>query len=240
MLKTNPNHKHTYDAQGNVTCCSLEEKLHAKQISHELGEKENSPWREYQPAIISFVLLITGIVLDNFIQPIFFTEYIRLAWYVAAYIPVGFPVMKDAVKSISKGAFFSEFFLMSIATIGAFFINQYPEGVAVMLFYSIGELFQSAAVNKAKRSIKALLDIRPDEVTVSKDGKDMKVAPSEVEVGQVLRIKPGEKIAVSGVNRSGKITFLELAAGFYRNFDGSPRVFLGFIFCLESSKPNSL
>jgi Cd2+/Zn2+-exporting ATPase len=198
MLNTNPNHKHTYDAQGNITCCSLEEKINAKQISHEHGEKANSPWREYLPAIISFVLLMAGIAFDNFIQTNFFQGYFRLAWYVAAYIPVGLPVMKDAIKSISKGAFFSEFFLMSIATIGAFFINQYPEGVAVMLFYAIGELFQTAAVSKAKRSIKALLDVRPDTVTVLRNGIAKTVSPSEVLPNEIIQVKAGEKVALDG------------------------------------------
>ncbi|MCP2937839.1 hypothetical protein NK983_34610, partial [Salmonella enterica subsp. enterica serovar Typhimurium] len=78
---------------------------------------------------------------DNFIKPEFFKNYIRLVWYIIAYIPVGIPVIKDAFTSMIKGAFFSEFFLMSIATIGAFFIGEYSEGVAVMLFYAVGELF---------------------------------------------------------------------------------------------------
>ena len=205
MLNQDPNHKHTYDAKGNMTCCSLEEKIDAKTghpHSHDDGHNHDhdsaSPWKEYLPAIISFVLLITGIAFDNFMKPSSFTNYIRLAWYIVAYIPVGIPVIKDAVKSIAKGAFFSEFFLMSLATIGAFFIGEYAEGVTVMLFYAIGELFQTTAVNRAKRSIKALLDIRPDTVTVLRYGKTITVSPSEILIDEMIQVKAGEKVALDG------------------------------------------
>ena len=110
MINTDPNHKHTYDAQGNMTCCSLEEKINAK-TEHNHSDEDGhdhdheSAWKEYLPAIISFVFLMTGLVFDYFIKPDFFKDYVRLVWYIVAYIPVGVPVMKDAVKSISKGAF---------------------------------------------------------------------------------------------------------------------------------------
>ena len=106
--------------------------------------------------------------------------------------------MKDAVKSIGKGEFFSEFFLMSIATIGAFCIKEYSEGVAVMLFYAIGELFQTAAVSRAKRSIKALLDIRPDTVNVHRNGTIQTISPSDIQLGETIQVKPGEKVALDG------------------------------------------
>jgi Cd2+/Zn2+-exporting ATPase len=206
MINTDPNHKHTYDAQGNMTCCILEEKIdantgtphshvEAKQIPE--FEKE-SAWKEYLPAIISFIVLISGIVLDNFIKPEFFKKYVRLIWYIVAYLPVGIPVIKDAVTSIAKGSFFSEFFLMSIATIGAFFIGEYSEGVAVMLFYAVGELFQSAAVKRAKRSIKSLLDVRPDTVSVIRNGVATSISPSEVKIDETIQVKPGEKVALDG------------------------------------------
>lgn len=207
MINTDPNHKHTYDAKGHITCCSLEEKINAKTEQHHSDddghdhshESENeSVWKEYLPAIISFVLLVTGLVFDYFIKPQFFQGYIRLIWYIVAYIPVGVPVMKDAVKSISKGAFFSEFFLMSIATLGAFFIGEYSEGVAVMLFYAVGELFQTAAVNRAKRSIKALLDIRPDTVNVNRNGTLQTISPNEIQIGETIQVKAGEKVALDG------------------------------------------
>ncbi len=203
MINTDPNHKHTYDEQGKMTCCTLEDKIYAKaeEHSHEghnHDHEEESAWKEYLPAIISFVVLISGIILDNFIKPDFFKNYVRLIWYIVAYLPVGIPVLKDAVNSIAKGSFFSEFFLMSIATIGAFFIGEYSEGVAVMLFYAVGELFQSAAVKRAKRSIKALLDVRPDTVTVIRNGSTSTVSPSEVKIGEMIQVKPGEKVALDG------------------------------------------
>jgi Cd2+/Zn2+-exporting ATPase len=203
MINTDPNHKHTYDEQGKMTCCALEDKIYAKaeEHSHEghnHDHEEESAWKEYLPAIISFVVLMSGIILDNFIKPDFFKNYVRLIWYIVAYLPVGIPVLKDAVNSIAKGSFFSEFFLMSIATIGAFFIGEYSEGVAVMLFYAVGELFQSAAVKRAKRSIKALLDVRPDTVTVIRNGSTSTVSPSEVKIGEMIQVKPGEKVALDG------------------------------------------
>ncbi|MDX2172803.1 MAG: heavy metal translocating P-type ATPase [Bacteroidota bacterium] len=203
MINTDPNHKHTYDEQGKMTCCTLEDKIYAKaeEHSHEghnHDHEEESAWKEYLPAIISFVVLMSGIILDNFIKPDFFKNYVRLIWYIVAYLPVGIPVLKDAVNSIAKGSFFSEFFLMSIATIGAFFIGEYSEGVAVMLFYAVGELFQSAAVKRAKRSIKALLDVRPDTVTVIRNGSTSTVSPSEVKIGELIQVKPGEKVALDG------------------------------------------
>ncbi|MEO6189368.1 MAG: heavy metal translocating P-type ATPase [Saprospiraceae bacterium] len=199
MHNTNPNHEHTYDSQGNITCCSLEEKVNSNADKLTVREEVNKyRWLEYFPAIISFILLITGIVLEYIIKVNFFTGYIRLIWYIAAYIPVGLPVMNDAVKSISKGAFFSEFFLMSIATIGAFAIKQYPEGVTVMLFYTIGELFQTAAVRKAKRSIKALLDVRPETVTVMRNGIAKTVSPTQVLPNEIIEVKAGEKVALDG------------------------------------------
>jgi Cd2+/Zn2+-exporting ATPase len=215
MINTDPNHKHTYDEQGHMTCCSLEEKINAKADEHhdhdghdhEHDHEEESAWKEYLPAIASFIVLMSGIVLDNFIKPDFFKGYVRLIWYIVAYIPVGLPVMKDAIKSISKGAFFSEFFLMSIATIGAFFIGEYSEGVAVMLFYAVGELFQTAAVSRAKRSIKALLDIRPDTVTVIRNGQSYTLAPSEILIGEIIQIKPGEKVALDGILQTEKASF---------------------------------
>jgi len=141
---------------------------------------------------------MSGIVLDNFVKPEFFKKYVRLIWYIVAYVPVGIPVIKDAFNSIIKGSFFSEFFLMSIATIGAFFIGEYSEGVAVMLFYAVGELFQSAAVKRAKSSIKALLDVRPDTVSVLRNGSITTVSPSEVKIAEIIQVKSGEKVALDG------------------------------------------
>ena len=213
MVNKDPNHVHTYDAQGRMTCCSLEEKIDAKSgtphihsqgHTHEEGEDhdhahgDKPAWMEYLPATISFVLLLTGILFEQVFKPAFFEGYIKLIWYLVAYVPVGIPVMIDAVKSIAKGAFFSEFLLMTIATVGAFFIGEYSEGVAVMVFYSVGELFQSLAVARAKRSIKALLDIRPDTVNVLREGELKTVSPSEVQIDEIIQVKSGEKVALDG------------------------------------------
>ncbi len=126
---------------------------HTHNDGHNHGN--GSAFKTYVPAIISFTMLIIGIGLDYF-DVSFFKDWIRIAWYGIAYLPVGFPVVKEGWISIKKGDVFTEFFLMSIATIGAFVIGEYPEGVAVMLFYAVGELFQSAAVNR-KRKYKSII-----------------------------------------------------------------------------------
>ena len=115
----------------------------------------SSGFKTYIPAVISFTMLIIGIAL-NYFDVDFFEKWTQIVWYTIAYLPVGYPVLKEGWRSIRRGDVFTEFFLMSIATIGAFAIGEYPEGVAVMLFYSIGELFQGAAVKRAKTNIKAL------------------------------------------------------------------------------------
>ena len=163
-------------------------------------------WRTYAPAIISLVLLLGGIALDNY-APGWFKDPIRLIWYVAAYLPVGWPVLRRAWSRIRYRDVFTEFFLMSVATLGAFAIREYPEGVAVMLFYTIGELFQDAAVLRARRSIKALLDVRPDEVSVIRNGKPQTVKAATVAVGETVQIRPGEKVGLDGTMRSEQGTF---------------------------------
>lgn len=163
-------------------------------------------WRTYAPAIISLVLLLGGIALDSY-KAGWFKDPVRLIWYVAAYLPVGWPVLSRAWSRILQRDVFTEFFLMGVATLGAFGIREYPEGVAVMLFYTIGELFQDAAVLRARRSIKALLDVRPDEVTVLKNGQSQTVKAATVAVGDVVQVKPGEKVGLDGTMRSDKGSF---------------------------------
>ena len=173
--------------------------------SHDSGDQ--TVFQMFLPAIISFVILLLGIAFDNYIKPAWFTGWVRLVWYLAAYIPVGFPVLKDAYKSIIKGDVFSEFFLMSIATIGAFAIREYPEGVAVMLFYAVGEVFQSMAVTRAKGNIKALLDQRPDEVTVMENNQPKTIKAKEAKIGDIIQLKPGEKLALDGELLSDSASF---------------------------------
>jgi len=161
----------------------------------------------YLPAIISFSMLVIGIALDYFEILPFFEGYVRFAWYVIAYIPVGLPVLKEGWESIKKGDFFTEFFLMGIATLGAFGIGEYPEGVAVMVFYGVGELFQSAAVTRAKNNIKALLDLRPNEALVYRDHNYISISPEEVKIGEKVQVRVGEKVPLDGILLSDTGTF---------------------------------
>lgn len=128
---------------------------------------------------------------------------IRFVTFLAAYIIIGGDVVKNAVKNIGHGQVFDENFLMMIATVGAFFVGDYPEAVAVMLFYQIGECFQSYAVNKSRKSIAALMDIRPDYAIVLRDGEEKEVDPEEVAVGEKILIRPGERIPLDGVVLTG-------------------------------------
>jgi len=178
------------------------EEQHSHDDGHDHGN--GSAFKTYIPAIISFVMLMVGIAVDYFDAIPQFEGWIRVVWYTLAYIPVGFPVIKEGWKSLIKGDVFTEFFLMSIATIGAFIIGEYPEGVAVMLFYAVGELFQNAAVNRAKGNIKALLDVRPKEANVFRDGDYVSVSPEAVNIGEKIQIRVGEKIPLDGILLSEK------------------------------------
>ncbi|SDE49446.1 Cd2+/Zn2+-exporting ATPase [Pricia antarctica] len=185
---------------------------HSGQHNHDDGHNPtdlNSPskFKMYLPAIFSFVMLITGIAIDYFEVVPFFKGWVKIVWYIVAYIPVGFPVMKEGWNSIKNGDFFTEFLLMSIATLGAFAIGEYPEGVAVMVFYAIGELFQGAAVKRAKSNIKALLDVRPNEALVYRDGEYVSVDPETVEIGEKIQVRVGEKVPLDGILLSAKGSF---------------------------------
>ncbi len=152
----------------------------------------------YLPAIFSFLLLTAGICADYFL-PDLFSGRLRIIWYAAAYIPVGLPVARTGIRLLLKGDVFTEFTLMTIATAGAFFIGEYPEGVAVMLFYTIGEYFQHSAVSRAKRSISALLDIRPDSATVIRNGVHTEVTPEAVGIGEIIFVKAGGRVPLDGL-----------------------------------------
>ncbi len=178
-----------------------EEHTHDDGHNHDHGD--GSAFKTYIPALISFVMLIIGIALDYF-DVAFFKDWVRIIWYSITYLPVGFPVIKEGWKSIVQGDIFTEFLLMSIATIGAFVIKEYPEGVAVMLFYAVGELFQNAAVNRAKGNIKALLDVRPKEANVFREGDYISLSPEEVKIGEKIQVRVGEKIPLDGVLLSEK------------------------------------
>lgn len=195
-----------------VNLRDIDPKKHQGEHTHDDRHNHGSPekasnFSTYLPAIFSFVMLIAGIAIDYFDAFPFFKGWIRIVWYTVAYIPVGFPVIKEGWNSIKNGDFFTEFFLMSIATLGAFAIGEYPEGVAVMLFYAVGELFQNAAVNRAKGNIKALLDVRPNEALVYRDGDFVPVDPETVRIGEKIQVRVGEKVPLDGMLLSEKGSF---------------------------------
>ncbi len=174
-------------------CCCTHE-----QTSHNQTGKKNSILKDYWKISLSALLLFSGIIMNVSELSFFQQKYVALCWYLLAYLPVGLPVLKEAWESICKKDAFSEFTLMTIATLGAFYIGEYPEGVAVMLFYSLGELFQGKAVDKAKRSISALLDVRPETATVVKGNEVITESPRKVQVGEIIEVKAGGRVPLDG------------------------------------------
>ena len=148
--------------------------------------------------IISAILFVLALVIP------FSNEWINNGLFIISYLVVGFEILKKAVRNIFRGKVFDENFLMAVATIGAFAIGEFPEAVAVMLFYQVGELFQSYAVDKSRKSIASLMDIRPDYANIEKDGKIEKVDPDEVKIGDIIIVKTGEKIPLDGVIIEGR------------------------------------
>ena len=180
---------------GHCSCCA-----HTHECAPEKHiEKKESIFAEYWKVGLSFILLISGIIMNALELPFFREGYFSLIWYVVAYLPVGLPVMKEAWESMKDKDYFSEFTLMFVATLGAFYIGEYPEGVAVMLFYSVGELFQEKAVDKAKRNIGALLDVRPEEAAVVRDERVVIENPQSVKVGETIEIKTGGRFPLDGM-----------------------------------------
>lgn len=180
---------------GHCSCCA-----HTHECAPEKHiEKKESIFAEYWKVGLSFILLISGIIMNALELPFFREGYFSLIWYIVAYLPVGLPVMKEAWESMKDKDYFSEFTLMFVATLGAFYIGEYPEGVAVMLFYSVGELFQEKAVDKAKRNIGALLDVRPEEAAVVRDGRVIIENPQSVKVGETIEIKTGGRVPLDGM-----------------------------------------
>ncbi len=154
-------------------------------------EEESPRWKEHIPLGIGVLLFSVGIIGR-------FSLHVELIFYVSSYLLIGGEVLWRAVRNIGKGQVFDENFLMSVATLGAFMIGEYAEAVAVMLFYQIGELFQDYAVNHSKKSIKALLGIRPDSANLKVGEEIQKVQPQSVKVGDIIVVGPGEKIPLDG------------------------------------------
>lgn len=162
-----------------------------------IGKKEKPAWQEHWDLLLSVTILAVLLVMEygfDYKLP----NPLALVVNAIAYLLAGWNVLRMAFRKLIRGDVFNEFVLMSVATLGAFYIGEYTEGVAVMVFYSIGEWFQDSAVRRAKASIKALLDIRPDEVTVMRNGKTEVVKPSKVVLGESIQVKPGEKVALDG------------------------------------------
>lgn len=177
-------------------CCTAKPK---KEHNHE--EHNHDHGSSKMGLIISLVIFFSGLILDFWIKADWFTGnvWLRFGWYFTSYILVAFSVFREAFELAGQFDFFNEFSLMGVATVGAFAIGEFPEAVAVMLFYTIGELFQESAVNRARKNIQSLLDVRPKEATVFRDGNWKTIAPQEVKIGEKIQIKVGEKIPLDGI-----------------------------------------
>lgn len=186
-------------------CCETDHETdHTHQHNHDDHDHNHS--NSKIALIISLFIFFSGLILDFWIKADWFTEnvWLRFGWYFISYILVAFSVFREAFELAGKLDFFNEFSLMGIATIGAFAIGEFPEGVAVMLFYTIGEMFQESAVNRARNNIKSLLDVRPKEATVFRDGNWKTISPEDVKIGEKIQVKVGEKIPLDGVLLSEK------------------------------------
>ena len=148
--------------------------------------------------IIAFILFILALVIP------FENIWINRGIYIISYVIAGYEIVLKAIRNIFRGKVFDENFLMALATIGAFAIGEFPEAVAVILFYQVGELFQSYAVDKSRKSIASLMDIRPDYANVKRDNKLIKISPDDVKIGEEIVIKPGEKVPLDGIVTEGK------------------------------------
>lgn len=188
------------DKQKSCHCSSCG--LPPTEIAHEHGQSTQT----YISIGFSLALLLVGLGAEHLFNQTISTPYKQL-WYLLAYIPVAYPVLKEAFILLREKNFFTEFTLMAVATLGAFAIGEYPEAVAVMLFYTVGELFQDSAVNKAKRNIKALLDTRPETATVINEDITHVVLPDQVAIGETILIKAGEKVPLDGVMLSASSSF---------------------------------
>lgn len=213
-------HTHIYDPQGQRICCTETEKIyrdagaqdvlygtevtHSHEHSHDHADVTMKMWRL---PFISFIILAAGLLLDHFVRPQWFNGWWRIGWYVLAYLPVGLPVIREMFGAIAHKDLFSEFTLMVIATTGAFAIGQYPEAVAVMLFYAVGETLQTLAVRKAKGNIQSLLDNRPDTVTIIENDYTQTIAAKDAGTGQTIQLKAGERLALDGKLLSDTASF---------------------------------
>jgi len=209
IYKEHKEHEEHEDHEDHGHCCSGcacgsgHDHGHGHDHDHDYAGKNMLLW-----LIVGAVMLAAGMAAEHFFE---LNKYILFAVFAAAYIISGGDVVLQAGKNIIKGRVFDEFFLMSIATIGAFALGEYAEAVAVMLFYKTGEYFQERAVSRSRRSISKLMDIRPDYANLRIDGEIKTVSPETVNIGDIIIVKPGEKVPLDGIVIEGE-SMLDTAA----------------------------
>ena len=194
------------------SCCSTEHHKHDKEVKESNYNKVKKDKFKFLKGIKNNLTLIIGAVV--YIIALLYKSnenLLSISLFVVSYFLIGGEIVLTAIKNISRGEIFDENFLMSIATIGAFFIGEYPEAVAVMLFYQIGETLQGYAVNKSRKSIADLMNIRADYANVLINGKEIKVSPENVNINGIIIIKPGEKVPLDGVILEGS-SFIDTSA----------------------------
>lgn len=157
--------------------------------------------------IVSCIFLIAGIFFQHQEWAWFHQPAVEFAWFLAGFLPVGLPVMREAWEGILRKDWFNEFSLMALASLGAFYIGEYPEALAVMLLYTLGEMLQEKAVSRASGNIRALLDVRPEQVDVYRQGTLVTVSPRTVGVGEIIEVKPGERVPLDGVLQDPQAVF---------------------------------
>ncbi len=192
-------------------------------------EEEEMSW--WKPAL-SLALLLAGIIMSAMDLQWFQNRWVQFAWYAVAWLPTGLGVLREAIEEAREGEIFSEFLLMSVASIGAFAIGEYPEAVAVMALYCIGEALQDRAVSRARGNIQSLIAFRPDHAVVVRDGKHETINPADVKVGDIVEVKPGERVPVDG-NLMGEAAAFDTAAltgeSMPRVIEGGDEVLAGMI-----------
>jgi len=193
-------HCHEHEHEHHGECCHNEHEHHSHGCSccnggHDHHDEEEMSW--WKPAL-SLLLLLASIAMTAMDVQWFQNQWVRLAWYAIAWLPTGLGVLREAIEGARDGDFFSEFLLMSVASIGAFAIGEFPEAVAVMTLYCIGEALQDRAVSRARGNIKSLIAFRPDHAVVVREGKSETIDPADVKVGDIVEVKPGERVPVDG------------------------------------------
>ena len=183
-------HSHEHEEHCHSHGCSC-----CGEQAHDHHEEEEMNW--WKPAL-SLTMLVEGIIMTAMQVEWFQNGWVKLAWYAASWLPTGVGVLREAIEEAREGELFSEFLLMTVASLGAFAIGEYPEAVAVMTLYCIGEALQDHAVSRARGNIKSLIALRPDRATVIRDGHHMTIAPDEVKVGDTIEVKAGERVPIDG------------------------------------------